>query len=117
MDANSFTLMSSDRKRRPIDARTSGSSSMTNTVAVASDIALLLELGISLCLGLVLWRSGAFLVPIPEREQSQSPLQGERGVHQSLRSAGTALMALSHASSGSMRIVDMVGSSRRAQRR
>src|ERR1700752_828696 len=39
IDANSWTLMPSDRNSRPIDARRAGSSSITNTVEVSSDIA------------------------------------------------------------------------------
>src|SRR5262249_44863308 len=38
MDAKSCTSMPSDRNRRPIEVRTSGSSSMTKTVELASGI-------------------------------------------------------------------------------
>src|SRR6516225_7467610 len=83
--------MPTDRNRRPTEARTSGSSSMTNTVAFASDIAAagIKGSGNQALSRFAVWPSLAVLVPIPGPEQPTFFL-GTRGVDQSLRGADTA---------------------------
>src|SRR5215472_6796373 len=75
--------MPTDRSSRPTDARRSGSSSMTNTAEVASDIALL---GRDRKNQPVAWLQAlpdrAFLAPILEPEQPHFLPEDARGVHQ-----------------------------------
>src|SRR5262249_19766361 len=79
--------MRSDRNRRPTEARTLGSSSMTKTVGLASDIAAYSDERItemSLCIGSQVWPGHAVLVPIRESEQSLSSPEHTRGIDESL---------------------------------
>src|SRR5262245_15437349 len=66
--------MPSYRNRRPTEARRSGSSSMTNTVDFASDIAAILIEGsrTSLDLGSQGWLDHAVLIPIVDTEQPRT---------------------------------------------
>src|SRR5262249_29848034 len=64
--------MPSDRNRRPTEARTFGSSSMTKTVEFAADIAATQIKGswkMNLCLGSQVWPRRAVVVPISGPEQ------------------------------------------------
>src|SRR5262249_20656997 len=71
--------MPSDRNSRPTDVRRSASSSMTNTVGVASDIAATRRSRESACGLLQPWRDGACLVPMLEPEQSDSSQRTRAG--------------------------------------
>src|SRR5215471_10318020 len=77
--------MPSDRNSRPTDARRSGSSSMTNTVEFASDIAAARKRSRKISLCLCLRPDRAFLVLILEPEQTHFFPGDAHGVHQSLR--------------------------------
>src|SRR5215831_18080700 len=101
--------MPSDRSRRPTDARRSGSSSMTNTVEVASDIAATRKRSRkSACIfGLAGPADRAFLIPILEPEQPLF-LKDARREHQSL-CALTQLAPLRRSGRFSAEVRSLVG--------
>src|SRR6516165_12021233 len=75
--------MPSDSNRSPTEARRSGSSSMTNTVEFASDIAATRIKGSRKCALSRFTGLGGVVVPIHEPEQPHPPPEG--GINKSLR--------------------------------
>src|SRR5262249_46543269 len=78
--------MPSDRNRRPTEARTSGSSSMTKTVEFAADIAATRIKGsreMSLCFGSQVW-PGPAVLGIPGQGTAARPAPARRTINLSM---------------------------------